>query len=429
MERKLGFLVLLIVFWGVCSCTQKEEPAPNPSSVSVAAITLNPTSLTLTEGETSTITATISPSNASNQKVVWSSSDASVATINNGTVSGVSKGSAIITAMADDNGKTATCSITVNAKSGGGGGNGGGSITAVDLGLSVKWASYNLGANSVEGYGDHYAWGETETKDSYSWSTYKWCNGSEKTLTKYNIDKNYGAVDNKTVLSTEDDVAHVKLGGEWRIPTRAEWMELVEECDWTWTTHNLVCGYLVTAGNGNSIFLPASGQSADDQSSNVGSSLYYYSSSIASSEPSSVWMLYAYDSRRYKMDVSSPRYRGLSIRPVYGAPAVSEEISISAQVLTSSDCTVTFDTNSAKSYYAGVIGKSSWDKYGAAYVCDAYIKEDKDNGVLSQSLYSGHQSFDLHDLSTKTEYVAFATFCDKNGQRSGDIFSKSFTMK
>ena len=177
------FLLLAVILPVVVfSCSEIDSPinsGEESASIHVSAITLNPTSVTITEGETTIITATISPSNANNQKVIWSSSDASVATVSDGKVIGKAKGIAIITATSDDNGKTAQCSVTVNAKSGGdNGGNGDNgstttSIKAVDMGLSVKWANINLGATAIEGYGDYYAWGETETKTNYSWSTYK----------------------------------------------------------------------------------------------------------------------------------------------------------------------------------------------------------------------------------------------------------------
>ena len=135
----------------------------------------------------------------------------------------------------------------------------------VDLGLSVKWATFNVGASKPEEYGNYYAWGETETKSTYNWSTYKWCNGSSTTLTKYNNSSSYGTVDNKTTLDASDDVAHVKWGGNWRMPTKAEYDELLNSnnCTWTWTTQNGVNGYRVTSKKtgytNKSIFLPAAG--------------------------------------------------------------------------------------------------------------------------------------------------------------------------
>ena len=131
----------------------------------------------------------------------------------------------------------------------------------VDLGLSVKWATCNVGANAPEEYGDYFAWGETKPKDCYDWSTYKWCNGSNTTLTKYCTDSDYGTVDNKTVLDLADDAAHANWGGAWRMPTKEEQQELQNNCTWTWTTQNGVDGYTVKSKiNGKSIFLPLAGE-------------------------------------------------------------------------------------------------------------------------------------------------------------------------
>ena len=129
----------------------------------------------------------------------------------------------------------------------------------VDLGLSVKWATCNVGASSPSEYGGYYAWGETEEKTEYSWETYKWCKGDYNSMTKYCTNSKYGTVDNKTTLELEDDVARVKWGGSWRMPTSSEIDELIKGCTWKWTTQNGVNGYKVTGANGNSIFLPAAG--------------------------------------------------------------------------------------------------------------------------------------------------------------------------
>ena len=134
----------------------------------------------------------------------------------------------------------------------------------VDLGLSVKWATCNVGAESPEDYGDYFAWGETTSKSTYNLSTYKYCNGSSTTLTKYNTSSSYGTVDNKTQLDLTDDAARANWGGSWRMPTYAEWTELCEQCTWTWTSQNGVKGYKVTSkSNCNSIFLRATGYRID----------------------------------------------------------------------------------------------------------------------------------------------------------------------
>lgn len=189
----------------------------------------------------------------------------------------------------------------------------------VDLGLpsGLKWATCNLGASKPEGYGDYYAWGETQTKSVYSWTTYKWCNGSDHGLTKYNANSSYGSVDNKATLEPDDDVAHAKLGGNWRMPTDSEWDELLDNCNATWTTINGVNGQLLTSKkNGNSIFLPAAGDISPDSGLNgVGIDGNYWSSSLYSANPSMARTGYFYSSSIMKG--SSSRDFGQSVRPVY----------------------------------------------------------------------------------------------------------------
>lgn len=185
---------------------------------------------------------------------------------------------------------------------------------AVDLGLSVKWADMNVGADSPEEYGLYYAWGETELKAEYNWSTYKWCNGSYDTQTKYCTSSSYGTVDNKTVLDPEDDVAHVKWGGSWRMPTKAEQDELRTQCTWTWTTQNGVYGRKVTGPNGNSIFLPAAGYRNVSSLNSAGSDGGYWSSSLFESYSNNAFVL-----RFSSGDVGRSnglRCYGQSVRPV-----------------------------------------------------------------------------------------------------------------
>ena len=189
----------------------------------------------------------------------------------------------------------------------------------VDLGLpsGMKWATCNVGATAPEEYGGYYAWGETNRKTVYDWSTYKYCNDSYVTLTKYCTDSSYGTVDNKTVLELEDDAARINWGGNWRMPTKEELDELknTSNCIWEWTTKNGVNGYKVTSKvNANSIFLPAAGYCGNGYISGAGSNSYYWSSS-----------LYSYDSdRAYDLSFSSSSgyvsigYRciGVSVRAV-----------------------------------------------------------------------------------------------------------------
>ena len=189
----------------------------------------------------------------------------------------------------------------------------------VDLGLpsGLKWATCNVGAASPEEYGDYFAWGETEPKDYYSWSTYKYCNGSYDTMTKYCTSSSYGTVDNKTTLELTDDAAYVNWGGNWRMPTEAEYNELknTNNCTWEWTTQNGVYGYKVTSVvNGNSIFLPAAGYRYFDGLSSAGGSGYYWSSSLYTSDSNYAYNAFFGSSFVY-LDYFNRCY-GLSVRAV-----------------------------------------------------------------------------------------------------------------
>lgn len=132
----------------------------------------------------------------------------------------------------------------------------------VDLGLpsGTLWATRNVGASRSEDVGDYFAWGETSSKYLYNWSTYKWCNGSSRKLTKYCVSSTYGIVDNKRTLDPEDDAAYVNWGPLWRMPSSEQQQELIYKCNWEWTTRNGIKGYLVKSKtNGNSMFIPITG--------------------------------------------------------------------------------------------------------------------------------------------------------------------------
>ena len=187
---------------------------------------------------------------------------------------------------------------------------------AVDLGLpsGTLWADRNVGADAPEAYGDYFAWGETTPKSYYYWDSYKWCNGSDDTQTKYCTSSYYGTVDNKTTLDLEDDAAYVNMGAEWRMPTTTEQQELLNNCTWTWTTQNGVKGYKVTGKNGNSIFLPAAGFRYDSDLGAAGSHGYYCSSSLSESYPSRAYELGFRSDDYYWYD--GVRYYGQSVRAV-----------------------------------------------------------------------------------------------------------------
>ena len=166
----------------------------------------------------------------------------------------------------------------------------------VDLGLSVKWATCNVGANKPEDYGDYYAWGETKTKEEY---TRENCETWEEDI--------------GDIAGTDRDVAHVKWGSPWRMPTKKECDELRYNCDWKWTTLDGVSGYRVTGKNGNSIFLPAAGWRYMTWHL-YGENGHYWSSTPGGSDAENAYRLY------FRSDAHgwnwSNRYYELSVRPV-----------------------------------------------------------------------------------------------------------------
>ena len=185
----------------------------------------------------------------------------------------------------------------------------------VDLGLpsGTLWATCNVGANAPEEYGDYFAWGETQPKDHYDWSTYQYCNGSSNTLTKYcdNPDYGYnGFVDNLTTLLPEDDAAVVNWGVEWRMPTKEEWEELYNNTTDTWITWNGINGRLFVAENGNSLFLPATGNSFIGGGSNA----YYWSNYVNPDKPHFAWCFMYWSTGGFMY--TDWRSYGLPVRPV-----------------------------------------------------------------------------------------------------------------
>jgi non-specific serine/threonine protein kinase len=184
-------------------------------------------------------------------------------------------------------------------------------LICIDLGLSVKWASCNLGAETPEAYGDYYAWGEVKAKENYKWNGYKYYEPISKKITKYNTS------DKKTILEASDDAATIILGNEWRIPTTAEMEELVKKCTWKWFEDEKsgYCGYWVTGPNGNRIFLPAAGCMNGNEPYATEFYGYYWTSEVVSFESKLAVHLFFDDSKANASNVSN-RYYGFCIRPV-----------------------------------------------------------------------------------------------------------------
>ena len=278
--------------------------------------------ITSTSGSSTTLTATVQPGNAVNRDVEWSSSNENVATVtSDGVVTAVGRGTCVVVcASQDGSGMKARCTVGVHCES-----------DYVDLGLpsGTLWATCNVGASSPEDYGDYFAWGETEGynsgKTDFSWSTYKWCEGTQKSFTKYCNDSEYGYngyTDNLTELELEDDAAYVNWGPGWRIPSREQLTELDKNTNKVETTQNGVRGLLISSrSNENAIFMPYS-------ESRSGESLFqpvdpsysdgFYMGRTCEDVPFCVLIMYL----NQKTSIGGGhvantwRYCGLSVRPV-----------------------------------------------------------------------------------------------------------------
>ena len=213
-----------------------------------------------------------------------------------------------------------TLSFTTAAPSSGGGVDNG--HVYVDLGLpsGLKWADRNVGADKVEAYGNYFAWGETKAKSDYSWSTYAYGSASDK-LTKYCSSSSYGQngyTDALTELELSDDAARANWGGNWRMPTSADFQELINNTTAEWVENyngTGVEGYRFTASNGNHIFLPVAGCRKGAALYGLGLYGYYWSRSLNQSGPGGAYYLDFNSGGVYVNDYGS-RGLGRSVRPV-----------------------------------------------------------------------------------------------------------------
>jgi hypothetical protein len=169
---------------------------------------------------------------------------------------------------------------------------------AVDLGLSVRWAAYNVGASSPEEYGGYYGWADpTGTKTSTNLSDYPSANPPSN------------------ISGTSYDIARAKWGGNWRLPTKAEQQELVDKCTWTWTTYKGVEGMKVTGPNGNSIFLPAAGGRGGTDVGSVGTYGNYWSGTLNECSANFAYNL-GFGNNGYLYVGIYYRINGFTVRPV-----------------------------------------------------------------------------------------------------------------
>ena len=264
----------------------------------VTGLSLDCKDLVIVKGNTAMLQASLTPAGV-NSDIVWLSSDASIVQVSEtGMITAVAVGSATVTAVAYDNTSIkATCVVTVLDANG---------HAYVDLGLpsGTLWATMNVGASFPADWGGYFAWGEVEEKETYSWSTYKYCDGTGGVMTKYND------ADNLTELELSDDAARYHWGGSWRMPLPEQFGELYRECTCTWTTQNGIYGYLITSKkNANAIFLPVAGNRNDSYDNSYENYGYYWSRE-------SPYSLHFSRSDFFSAFYHIPRNYGMSVRPV-----------------------------------------------------------------------------------------------------------------
>ncbi|MCH4156464.1 MAG: fibrobacter succinogenes major paralogous domain-containing protein [Muribaculaceae bacterium] len=176
---------------------------------------------------------------------------------------------------------------------------------AIDLGLSVKWASHNFGTSLSQSTGGYYSWGEMVAKSDFSAGEYKYTESSSS-CTDIGSD----------ISGTRYDIVRATWGGAWRMPTIAEFQELVDKCTWKWITFKGVEGMKVVGPNGNSIFLPFAGYREGTDLRDGGAYGYYWSGTLDSKTSVAAHRLQICIYGNYSCDESSSRYQGFSIRPV-----------------------------------------------------------------------------------------------------------------
>ena len=291
----------------------------------------------------------------------------------------------------------------------------------VDLGLpsGVKWATFNVGATKPEEYGDYFAWGETEPKELYDWSTYKWCDGSYNTLTKYNTNSEYGVVDNKKILESSDDAATANWGGDWRMPSTEEWNELFSNSSLKWEERNGVSGVtLVSVQNGNSLFLPAAG-------------VYHYDNGLISQNTEGYYRTNSLDESRGTISLgfsytgsinwyANDRCFGQPVRPVYDARA--EETTVPT-VVTSAVTQIT-ETSAVVGGNVTSDGGASVTERGVVYSTNPNpVITNLSNTIRPCGSGTGEFTYTITGLQPATTYYVRAYARNDQGTAYGEEMS------
>lgn len=420
---KLSIILSVALFAAAVSCGPVNPSSPNdpvtPSKpeqkkVEVTGITLSEGTLSLLINEEKILTATVTPDNATDKTVLWSSGDESVATVSNGKVKGIAEGSTTITASAGS--KTATCSVTVTRPEPG-------PVSTekmVDLGLpsGLKWAGWNVGATKPEEFGDYFSWGETKPKDSYWQDNYKYGvvnkYGVDDVIYKYNSNAEYGAVDGRTRLTAMDDAAYVNWGSDWRMPTDEEKTELLANTTHTKGTYNDVPGWIFTSNINNvSIFFPATGVKEQLNTSYVGEETAFWTATLRTNDPrmshiACNWIEgsgllheagFEMDPQAESYHLSTWRYFGLPVRAVSGG-SIPEE----PYTLTTSEATDV--TASGARVTVTITPAATATEFGLLY--SDYAKATLVSAKVSKAAADENGVVTLTDLAARSNYRACA---------------------
>ena len=388
-----------------------ERPA---SDVEVSSVSVSPSSIELEIGDRTMLKATVVPAAANDKTLEWASDNEKVAAVSDGAVTAVGEGRAVVSAVAH-NGKSASCIVTVVASS---------SPDPdpdpdpdpnpefvlvseqiADLGLSVKWASWNIGASKPEEYGDYYAWGEVEVRDESTykynmWDHYRfgWAEPGKIHITKYCTNPENGVEDQNTILDPEDDAASVAWGDKWRMPTTQEMQELKKKCEIREYVLNGVGGYLFIGPNKNAIFLPKAGGMQGFQ----GKHAYYWTSSLSiSSNDKALAFNTGVDSieHGFVLETTAGRVYGLAVRAVYGErPQDGYEVNFSGTAVsdigeTSAVAVSKVTTSGGKIDYAGFC-------YGTGARVDVINEGNQECNVAAD----GTMRLELSGLREATSY-------------------------
>lgn len=339
----------------------------------------------------------------------WTSDDETVATVKDGVI--VAEGAGVCNISVAVGNKTLTCAVLVIDPD---------AIEYVDLGLSVMWATRNVGATKPYEIGGYFAWGETQEKSVYTKDTYAFYD-SDGYATKYNLWEAKGTIDNKFRLDPEDDAAAVILGEGWRTPTREEFQELRDNCDWEPVERKGVKGFLVTSHeNGNSIFLPMAGEKWGEDTIGFGYYSYYYTNTMvtAGADYSGV----AYSAYIYQKETDYGYYEdyyqkvgGLQIRPVRSTTFVDNVVEVTGLTLEQHE--VSIEAGQSVWLYANIEEQVGAELFAQWESDSSVIARVSNNGVLigvsegqcriiaSYGAYSDTCMVTVHASKTVKEYV------------------------